>query len=307
MTECSPAGEGSQLAWQALVEHQARLRSIVARLGAARSGDVHDARVAARRLRSLLATYRPLFDQRRSQRLRRRLKELARVLTGPREADVRRGLLLAVAGRLPAVAGEDAGRLRVSLRKDCAESRRAMREALGGAGWAESVEILSDERTLAELRLRVDVGLAELLELVDGPWRVADGLLAAHRGGAAKLHRLRLALKRCRYALESVSSLQPARAGRVLDRLRSVQDSLGEYLDAVAARKWLQENEAALGRPLVRLLDREIKVREKERKAEALRKASRLMPAYEKWRMALGGSGPHGERCEIQRDGDQPS
>jgi CHAD domain-containing protein len=280
---------GSRLAWQALVEHQARLRSIAARLSAARADDVHDARVAARRLRSLLATCRPLFDQRRSQRLRRDLKDFARVLSGPRDADVRRSLLLAVAERVPAMAVADTRCLRAALRRECAESRRAMREALADVDWAGSVGILGDVRTLAALRLRLDVELAELLELVDRPWRDAGRMLASRPRGRAKLHRLRLMLKRCRYALESVSSLQPGRAGRVLDRLRSVQDSLGDYLDAVAARKWLKASGATLGRPLVHRLDHELKALEKELKGEALRPAAGLMPAYAQWRMALRG------------------
>ena len=139
------------------------------------------------------------------------------------------------------------------------------------------------------MRLRPDVGLAELVEMVDQPWRDAGKLLASRPAGRAKLHRLRLALKRCRYALESVSSLQPGRAGRVLDRLRSVQDGLGEYLDAGAARKWLESNEATLGRALVRGLENELKALEKKLKADAFRRAAGLMPDYEKWRAALRG------------------
>jgi CHAD domain-containing protein len=75
----------------------------------------------------------------------------------------------------------------------------------------------------------------------------------------------------------------------VIDRLRSAQDSLGEHLDAVAARKWLKANEVTMGRSLVRQLDRELKALEKERKAEALRRSAEVMPAYAKWRVALQG------------------
>ena len=284
-----PGTEGSRLVWQALAQHLARLRSVVAKLHAGGPADVHDARVAARRLRSLLAIYRPLFDQRRSRRLRRGLRNLARVLSEPREADVRRDLLLAAASRLPAAAAADSRRLQATLRRDCATSRRAMREALGSADLAESVEIIGDEGTLSALRLRPDVELAELLELVDAPWRDADRLLADGPGSLAALHRLRLALKRCRYALESVSSLQARGAGQAIDRLRSAQDSLGEHLDAAAARKWLRANEATLGRPFVRSLDHELKAYGRGLESEALRRAADVMPAYARWRMALHG------------------
>ncbi len=289
VTDCVPDGEGSQLVSQWLVEHQGRLRAAIAKLRAARPGDVHDARVAARRLRALLATYRPLFDERRAQRLRRGLRDFARGLSGPRDADVRRDLLLAVAARVPRLAVADTRCLRAALRRDCAESRRAMREMLAEEDWAESAGVLGDRRTLVALRLKPDVELVELLELVDQPWRDAGKRLAASPGGPAELHRLRLILKRCRYALESVSSLQPGRAGRVIDRLRSVQDSLGQYLDAVAARKWLKGNEAMLGRRLVRRLDDELKALVKKLKAETRRQVAGLMPAYMKWGMALRG------------------
>jgi CHAD domain-containing protein len=282
-------GEGSRLAWQALAAQQARLRSTVARLRAARPGDVHDARVAARRLRSLLATWRPLFDQRESERLRRRLRDLARVLCGPREADVRRSLLQTVAGRIPALTDADVQRIRAALQLDRAESRRALRRALDRDYLTESVRVLGDERTLAALRLRDDVDLVELLEHVDRPWREMDRLLARRPGTAAELHRLRLALKRCRYALESVSSLRPGRARRALDRLRSAQDSLGQHHDTVTVRKWLKTNQETLGRPLVRRLDRELRSLQKALKAEAIRRVSDLAPAYAQWRTALLG------------------
>lgn len=289
VADCVPGGEGSRLVWESLVEQQDRLRAAIAKLRAARPGDVHDARVAARRLRALLATYRPLFDRRRAERLRRGLRDFARGLSGPREADVRRDLLVAVAERVPGLAAADTRCLRSALRRDCAESRRAMRELLGKEDWAESAGILSDPRTLAALRLRSAVELPELMELVDQPWREAGNRLAAGPGSPAELHRLRLILKRCRYALESVSSLQPGRAERVVDRLRSVQDSLGEYLDAVAAREWLEANEAMLGHRLVRRLDDELKALEKKLRAQARRRVAGLVPAYLKWGMALRG------------------
>ena len=289
VTDRESDGEGSRLAWQALVEQQARLRQAARRLHAARAADVHDARVAARRLRSLLSTWRPLFDQRRSQPLRRRIREFARALSGARDADVRRDLLLSAAGRVPSVAADDLRVLRTVLRRDRAESRRSLRAVLASADWAESVDVLCDQQTLVALRLRPDAGLAELLELVDQPWRDANRLLASRLGGVAKLHRLRLALKRCRYALEPVSSLQPGRAARTIDRLRSLQDSLGEHRDAVAARQWLETHQALLGCSLTQRLDQELRLIEKQRKADVLRRATGLMPAYAKWRTALRG------------------
>jgi CHAD domain-containing protein len=272
--------------WAALVEQQVRLRSTAARLHAGRATDVHDARVAARRLRSLLATCRPLLDECRSRRLRRRLRDFARALNEVREADVMRDMLLALAEQQPAIAAADAGRLRSMLRRSCAESRRSLRREMASKDWASSVEALGDERALAALRLRHDAGFREVLELVDRPWRTAEKRLVPPPRGAAELHRLRLLLKRCRYALESVSSLQPVQAEQALARLRSAQDRLGEHRDAVQARKWLRANEERLGRPLARRMDRMLRRREKTLGSEAVERAARVLPAYAAWRRA---------------------
>jgi len=288
-TERADVADGSPRVWAALVEQQVRLLSTVARLHAGRATDVHDARVAARRLRSLLATYRPLLDERRSRRLGRRLREFARALNEVREADVRRDMLLALAKLEPALADEEAGRLRSMLRRSCAESRRSLRREIASKDWASSVEALGDERALAALRLRQDAGLREVLELVDRPWRDAEERLARPPRGADELHRLRLVLKRCRYALESVSSLQPVQAEQVLARLRSAQDRLGEHRDAVQARKWVRENEERLGRPLARRMDRMLRRREKTLGSEAVERAARVLPAYAAWRRAAFG------------------
>ena len=153
-TDHAAGAEGSRRAWAALVEQQVRLKSRAARLSATRAKDVHDARVAARRLRSLLATYRPLLDERRSRLLRRQLRDFARALSALREADVRRDLLLALAKHGPGLGAADAGRLRVLLRWSCAESRRALRGAVATQDWAALVATLGDERTLAALRVR---------------------------------------------------------------------------------------------------------------------------------------------------------
>jgi CHAD domain-containing protein len=277
-------GDGSRLVWGALVAQQARLRSTAARLATVRGSDVHDARVAARRLRSLLSTYRTLLDDRRSRHLRGRLRDFARALSGVREADVRRELLLELAGLEPPIAAADVGRLRAMLRWSSAESRRVLRGLVGTKGWSESVANLADERTLTALRMRPGTGLAEVLDLVDRPWHDADELLKARPRNAAMLHRLRLALKRCRYALESVASLQPERAEQVLGHLRSAQDSLGEHRDAAQARIWLRANEQRLGRPLARRLGKELKLRGRDLKAQGIERAASVLPAYAEWR-----------------------
>lgn len=270
----------------ALEEQRARLKTVAARLHAARAVDIHDARVAARRLRSLLATYRPLLDERRSRRLRRRLRAFARALSAVREADVRRDTLLALAKLEPPLAAADASRLRAALRRSCAGVRQSLRREISSRDWATAVEAICDERSLSAMLPRQDAGLAEVLELVDRPWREAGTMLLRTSRRAAELHRLRLVLKRCRYALESIASVEPGRAEETLRRLRSAQDRLGEHRDASQAREWLRANEERLGRSLARRLDRELRRCERALAVEAVAKGARVLPAYAAWRSA---------------------
>jgi CHAD domain-containing protein len=286
VTALADRAEGSRLVWQALAGQQARLMASAARLKAARAGDVHDARVAARRLRSLLATYRPLLDLRSSRRLRRRLKDFARALTEAREAEVRQDLLLGMVLGEPVTAATDAARLRAMLRACCAKSKRALRETIAAAAWSAAVDVLGDARMLETLCIRRYARLDDVLELVDRPWRDVVELLAGRPTGAAKLHRLRLAFKRCRYALESVAGLRPEQAEQVLDRLRLTQDSLGAHRDAAQARDWVRDNAKRLGRPLARRLDRELKKRGTDLATEAVDLAFSVLPAYAAWRRA---------------------
>jgi hypothetical protein len=46
----------------------------------------------------------------------------------------------------------------------------------------------------------------------------------------------------------------------------------------------VRDNEANLGRSLVRLLDRDLKRRGTDLKAEALERAAKVLPAYARWR-----------------------
>jgi hypothetical protein len=227
-----------------------------------------------------------LLEERSSRRLRRRLRDFASTLSGVREADVRRDLLQALIKGNAAFAAADAAHLRACLRQSCAEARQALGREIAGKVWMALVETIIDEPIPATVIVRHDAGLGELLELVDRPWREAGILLARPPRGAKRLHRLRLVLKRCRYALESVSGVESVQAEATLRRLRSAQNHLGDYRDAVQARDWIKVNDKRLGRPVARSLDRLLRARAKALAVEAVARASRVMPAYSAWRMA---------------------
>ena len=88
---------GSARLGTAIREQQRLLAQPRRPLEAAGVEDMHGGRVAARRLRSILKTFRPLLEPRRARLYRADLRSFARALGAVREADVRRELLVALA------------------------------------------------------------------------------------------------------------------------------------------------------------------------------------------------------------------
>jgi len=120
-TPPSPVAPGSARIEAAIREQQARIAAATGTLDVAGVEDVHGARVAARRLRSMLKTFRPLLDERRARLYRADLRTFAQSLGAARESDVRRALVLDVARSDAAIVPVDRRRLHVLLEEACSE------------------------------------------------------------------------------------------------------------------------------------------------------------------------------------------
>jgi len=267
-------------------EQQRRITAGAARLADATVDDVHDARVAARRLRSLLRTFRPLLDPRRARLYRIDLRSFARALAGAREADVRRELLVELGRREPSVSPSGYQRLGKLLEEESRAARDGLRRHLAEPGWAALCRAL--ERQAASERLLVvrDADLARMLALADVSWGKAVQLMEEEPEDVAGLHELRLAFKHCRYALEPVADVAPKSTARLLRRLRGAQDAIGEHRDLLLARHWVSANERSLGRPLVRRLQPLLETREAALLRKAAVRSRKVLPAYREWRRA---------------------
>lgn len=234
--------------WEHLAAQVAALHSNDPLVRSEEPDAVHDMRVAVRRLRSALKTFRPLVDRDVTEPLRVELKELGRVLGEARDAEVVRDRLHAE------VAGLD-----VDLVVGPVEARL---EDLDGAYRAAYRAVVRSLDTKRYTRL-LDA-LDQLLE--SPPWtaqarRRAEDVLprqvrAAHRDvdravarakkttGSARdlaLHDARKAAKGARYAGEAVASRFGAPAERYASGMEAVQDALGEHQDAVVARHLVLE------------------------------------------------------------------
>jgi CHAD domain-containing protein len=201
---------------------------------------IHQARVASRRLREIV----PIVVPPRSKgggRLRHRLKRLTGALGPVRELDVASALLTMRAGgkAAPAVVA-----LRAHLTVRRAAALDALRDAIGPRRSARLRERLTDlagevdrlaprgqgERGQGELAERQRRRLA--LRVIDRARCLGNAVVNA---GALlvvdRVHAVRIAAKRLRYALELTGELKLARTAALVTSLKTVQDVLGELHD----------------------------------------------------------------------------
>lgn len=225
--------------------------------------DLHQFRVAARRLRSDLRTFAPLLDQHLTTWLRDELNWLGGEVGIGRDADVLAERLRSQVARMP-----DSDATAVGTLLD-----RLGREASDAA--AHVVATLSADRYVALLDALIEVareplfatdppGLADrsgrrmFIDIVRRPWRrlrrAVDGL-DDHSPDEA-YHAVRIAAKRARYAAEAVVPLYGKDARRFARALADVQTVLGEYHDTTVAETWLRQ--AAKEMPSMRLVAGEL-------------------------------------------------
>ncbi|MEU8182226.1 CYTH and CHAD domain-containing protein [Micromonospora sp. NPDC049047] len=244
---------------------------------------VHQMRVACRRLRSDLRTFKSLIRKTWSRPLRDELRWLAGVLGAARDAEVLRKRLRDTASADP-LSPLDQGAVD-RLDEVLAQRQRQALAAIDKALRSPRYLALVDALVLAARAPRLTRGAAApaaeaLPALVARPWRRltgpdgVDGLDAQSPDG--RWHAVRKEGKQTRYAVNAVAPTVGKGARRLSRALAGVQDVLGEHQDAaVAADTWL---EIAAERPD----DHELAVtagRLAERERLSVRRMRALFPA----------------------------
>ena len=280
------SADGSRRIEEAVREQQ-RLLAAAAALESTGVDDVHRGRVAARRLRSLLKTFRPLLEPRCARLYRVDLRSFARGLAGVREADVRREILMSAATRDGTIPPADLEQLASLLEDACIAAREALHRHRREPGWAALLAALERHAAGRHLVVNHAAGLDEVLELVAASWRRPVRLLEAEPETIADLHELRLSLKHCRYALEPVADVAPKSTARLLRRLRDAQDCIGEHRDTVLARHWVRSNERLLGREFAARLAVDLDGRESVLRHRAQKRGRKVLAAWRAWRSAI--------------------
>jgi CHAD domain-containing protein len=209
---------------------------------------VHKARVATRRLRSALATFRPLLDREITDPLRDELKWIAAELGGARDAEVLRMRLLDELADEPddLVLGPIAARIEVELRSDHRKAHDELIEALDTDRYLTLLDRLDEVVTAPPFSEAAD-GPADavLTQLVRKAYRrmarfVASGPPEDELHRDEWYHEIRKEAKRLRYAAESVAPAFGDHATAMAEAAEDVQEVLGEHQDSVVARQALR-------------------------------------------------------------------
>jgi len=201
---------------------------------------LHQGRVALRRLRTALGLFRPLLEERAGRRARKDLRRLLRRLGPARDWDVFLAFTLA-----PAMAAAPADRGLAALAHECEGRRRGAAARARRAAAAHPASQL--KVTLGALPLRPKPARQPARQYAcDALERCARRVRRRGKGiaklGPADLHRLRLAVKRLRYALHYFAPLfQKRRVEAMRQALESLQQALGGAHDCMVAAALLRQ------------------------------------------------------------------
>ena len=231
----------------------ARVRALRETLEPVRRDDpdsVHQFRVRARTLRTVLATYRPVLRRAATDPLRDELRWVAGVAGAARDAEVAEEHLAHLLATVPEtlVLGPVDQRVHAVLRQRYRRAHRELVTVLDGARFAELMAGL--ERLLLDAPF-TDLATADAAAVLTRCVRRDDRRLRAAVADAARagsdderadlLHEVRKTAKRLRYAAESVEPVHGRDARRVATGAKAVQTCLGDHQDTVVLREMLLE------------------------------------------------------------------
>ncbi len=208
--------------------------------------DLHQLRVATRRLRAFLRVSRPLLDVAWAEDLRAELGWLGRTLGPARDLDVLVDRLENELSDLGVDADAGTGLL-VELDAERATARQAVVEALSSdryLGLLDRLEHASEPELSGD-----EVRFATLLAREWKRTRKAFASLGP-RSSDDELHAARIRVKRARYTAELAAHELGRKGERLVVAAKAVQDVLGAHQDAVVAeariRAWAEAADAGV-------------------------------------------------------------
>lgn len=233
-----------------LVMHLDRLQQEDLRLRAGDSEGVHQMRIATRRLRSALATYRDTLQAGVTDGLRAELKWLGGALAEARDAEVMRARIddLVRHQRSDLVIGPVTERVALDMGARFACGRADAEAALACDRYYRLLDQLDafcaapafSHAGNRAARRRVPGLLQADLDRTRNRHRAVEAAPPGPERDRA-LHEVRKAAKRLRYSAETAQPLFGKRARRLTKAAKALQDVLGEHQDTAVARTVLRE------------------------------------------------------------------
>ncbi len=217
------------------------LHDPVVRLDADPEG-VHQARVATRRLRSDLRTFRALLEPSFARSLREELGWLARILGEVRDGDVLLERLRSRVAELSDDDAEGAGAILHALASSRDEAHARLLETLRSERYVDLLSTLVDAANAPPLQDEAQAPAADVVPaLVRKPWHRLQKRVAKLGSEASdeQRHEIRIHTKRVRYAAEAVAPVVGKPARTFARAAAALQDALGDLNDAVVAAAWL--------------------------------------------------------------------
>jgi len=229
------------------------LRHLLANDQAALKGDaegVHQMRVALRRLRATLSLFKAMIPSEQREWATREIKWVAAALGDARNWDVFTTYVTPIEEVF--VADHQVARLHDSVQAKRSAAYDSMRTALQSSRYTDLVlQLMTWIETRGWRQQTVSEASVQLLAPVG---ELADALLERHHRKSRKLarrfvelapsdrHRLRISLKKLRYAIDSLQRIYDAKSvRRQLKRLSALQDDLGTLNDVAMLDALLSE------------------------------------------------------------------
>lgn len=207
---------------------------------------VHDARAAARRIRSVLRVYEGMFRQAPVDSLRERLRELGHTLGAARDLDVLRARIEAGLADEPEEFGRPTGMLLGrELDRRSIDARHEIHRTIDGNDYLGLLRDLDEFLLHPQLTGRSGkTAGTELSRQLGRSWRrlrTLAGAALADPENSHAVHAVRKAAMTVRYAAEPTIPVLGEQAAVFAAALQQIQRVLGEYQDAQATAGTLVE------------------------------------------------------------------
>ncbi|HZQ29422.1 MAG TPA: CHAD domain-containing protein, partial [Acidimicrobiales bacterium] len=204
---------------------------------------VHQARVATRRMRSDLKTFKQFVAAPWADPLAEELKWLGGVLGAVRDADVLGERMGAHVEALPEADRAPARRVLAALAAEREVAFAALQEAMASGRYVDLLDAVvqaGQAPVLTDAALSSD-GAEALRQVVGKRWKRLQADAKAAGDSDEALHGVRIAAKRTRYAAEAGRAVLGKPGRGLASAVAGVQSVLGDLHDAVVAEVWLRQ------------------------------------------------------------------